>query len=160
MGLAATGLLFSGLATGMGVYGQIQQGKAAVAAAQYNQKLAEAEAKNKEVEFVEGSRRARTNQDRQMSAIRARLANSGVQTTTGSPLDIFGDTASAFQTSVSDAARAANMQAAAMRQKGVMGLWEAKQQKSASMYAAFGTGLSGFSNMAGQYSNLKYQGAL
>jgi hypothetical protein len=160
MGLAATGLLFSAVSTGVGMYSQMQQGKAASAVADYNAQLLAAEGKNKEAEFMQGVSRERTNQDRHLSAIHARLSTSGVQSDTGTALQIFGDTASAFQTSISDAARSTNMQLAANRQKQAMLRYEGATQKQASLFSAAGTGLQGFGQAASMYDTHKYNGTL
>lgn len=157
---AAIGLLFSAFSTGLAMYSQAQQGKAAAKTAQYNAQLLEAEGKNREKEFAQGVARERSNQDRHLSAIRARLAGSGVLTTTGTPLDIFGDTASAFQLSVSDAARSTHIQQEALRQKQAMLRYEGSAARQASFMSALGTGLRGFSALGTQYQTHRYQGSL
>jgi hypothetical protein len=138
----------------------MQQGKAAAAVSEYNAKLLEAEGKNKEAEFMQGATRERMNQDRHLSAIRTRLATSGVQSTTGTPLAIFGDTASAFQLGVSDAARSTNMQLAMLRQKQAMLRYEGRQAQQAGFLSALGTGLQGLGQASSMYSTHKYQGTL
>lgn len=160
MGLGAIGLLFSAFSTGLAMYGQSQQGKIADQVANYNAGLIDSEVANKDAEFAQGVARERLNQDRHFAAIRTQIASSGVQGTTGTPLNIVGDTASAFQTSVSDAARATAMQVAALRQKQTMLRYGGAAAQAASQYQALGTGLAGMGQLGSSYQSLSYQGAL
>ena len=158
MGFAAIGLLFSAFSTGLSTYSQMQQGKGADQVANYNASLIDSEVTNKNAEFMQGVARERSNQDRHLSTIRSQMASSGVQSTTGTPLNIVGDTASAFQTSISDAARATSMQVAAMRQRQVMLRYGGASAAAAGNISAAGSGLSGAASLANTYANDKYLG--
>jgi hypothetical protein len=160
MVLAAVGMLFSGISTALQVKSSLDQGKAAVATAKYNDRNAQAEARNNELEFMEATKRARINQRKQMSTLRSRLSTQGTRTDTGPALDILGETAGNFQLAISDAARATNMQASAIRQAGKMGIWEAKQVKKAATMQAIGTGIQGITSAVSAYGHNKYSGAI
>jgi hypothetical protein len=163
MVLAAVGMLFSGISTALQVKSSLDQGKAAVATAKYNDRNAQAEARNNELEFMEATKRARINQRKQMSTLRSRLSTQGTRTDTGPALDILGETAGNFQLAISDAARATNMQASAIRQAGKMGkmgIWEAKQVKKAATMQAIGTGIQGITSAVSAYGHNKFSGAI
>lgn len=158
MGLGAIGLIGGLASTGLQMYGQHQQGKAATQAAKYNNALAEMEARNLEMETAEGIKRERINHRAYLAELRNRTAASGVQTDTGTPLALMGEAAGRLEIGVADAARKANMQSASIQAKGRMGLWEAEQFKRANKLAMIGTGIQGVTNAIGQYRTGKYQG--
>lgn len=158
MGLGAIGLIGSVASTGLAIYGQAQQAKAQEAAAEYNNQLAQAEARNTEVESIEAIKRQRANNRSGMAEIRARLASSGLQADTGTPLSIVGEAAGRMEIDIADAARRAAMQAASLRAQGKMGLWEAEQASSASRLNMLATGIQGATSAFGMYQEQKYQG--
>lgn len=84
----------------MQAYGQYQQGQAAQKAAQYNAavseqnaKIAEQYARAAEDRGAEEARRKRIDTDRIISRQQAVLAAKGIDISSGTPLDIIGDTA-------------------------------------------------------------------
>ena len=158
MGMGAIGLVGTLASTGLQMYGQNQAAKAQVQAAKYNNKLAEAEARNREIETTVGIQRQRVNHRAALADLRNRAAFSGVQTTTGTPLLVAGEAAGRMEMQIQDASRSAAMQAASMRAQGQMGLWEAAQASSASKLNMLATGISGAANAFGQYRTGKYQG--
>jgi hypothetical protein len=159
MGLGAIGLIGSVASTGLAIYGQAQQAKAQEAAAEYNNQLALAEARNSEAETSEAIKRQRQNNRSGLAEIRARLASSGLQADTGTPLSIVGEAAGRMEVDIADAARRAAMQAASLRAQGKMGLWEADQASSASRLNMLATGIQGATSAFGMYQEQKYQGA-
>lgn len=174
MGAAGIGMLFTGVSSGLQVYSQLQAGNTATRVAKANNANAmveatnlEAEARNKETEFMEGVKRERMNQRRAMATIRAKLSTQGTRTDTGIADDILGETAGNFQLAISDAARATTMQsrsiyaaADTVRRQGQMGVWEAKQVKRASTLSALGTGISAVTQGVKTYGHNKYTGAI
>jgi hypothetical protein len=159
MGAAGIGLLFTGISSGLQVYSQMQAGKTAERVAKFNAENLEVEARNKESEFVEATKRARINQRRNIGTLRARLSTQGTRADTGTAPLIMGDYASAFELAIDDAARATNMEAASLRQAGKMAIWEGKQVKKASTMSAIGTSLSGVTSAVSAYGHNKYTGA-
>lgn len=159
MGLEIPALIALGAtaaSTGVAIYGQQQQAKSAEAAAKYNNQLAEAEARNKELEFAESANRARIQKRKQMAQIRTAMAAGGALTTEGTPLAILGDSSANLELSIADAARAANMQAASFRSQGRMGLWEAKQTRSAANIASIGSVFGGIGQAADSFHTFKF----
>jgi hypothetical protein len=135
------------VSTGVSIYGQQQQAKAATKAAEYNNILADQEAKNVELQNMEQLKRERIKNRRALADIRNRMAQNGVINTEGTSLAILGESSANFNLGIQDAARAANMQAASLRAQGQMGLWEADQgQKAANInsVAAVGEGVSNY----------------
>ncbi len=158
MGLGAVGL-FGGLAaTGLQLYGQHQQAKAEEQAAEYNNGLARAEARNRELETAEGVSRQRQRNASALSQLSANLARSGVRAASGSALDIYAEAAGRLEIDIADAARASAMEAESLRAKGRMGLWEADRMKAAARLGMFGTALQGVTSAFGQYREGSYHG--
>lgn len=151
-------LAATAISTGISVYGQHQQAKAAESAAEYNNQLAQQEAHNTELEAAEQIKRQREQNERQMGQIRAQLANNGTLSTEGTPLTILGESSANFELGIQDTVRQANLQAAAMRQQGAMGLWQSQQQKDAATLSAIGTGIQGVGTMMSQYDAAVYHG--
>ena len=150
----AIGLIGGLLSTSLQIYGTQQQGKASLAAANYNNALAEREATNFEAETAENIRRNRINNRRGLASLRVRLASSGTLATSGSTAAVLADAAGTLEIGIADAARAANLRAASIRQQGQMQLFNAKQQQKAASLQSFGLGLSGLTSAASTaYSN-------
>lgn len=163
MGLETATLLVAALGaqaagTGMQMYGQRQQGKAAMQAAEYNNRLLQAEARNKELETHEAIKRQRESNRSTLSSMRNQLASSGFVSDLGSSLLLQGETAGRMELAIQDAARSANMQATSLRAKGAMALWEGKQTKYASNLSAIATGIEGVGKMAQTAYTGKTQG--
>lgn len=158
MFLGLLGLFGSLASTGFSIFGQYQQAKAAEEAAEYNNKLARAEAANLEAETAEQIKRRRIENRAGLADLRTRLASSGVVTTTGTPLLLQGEAAGRLELQIADAARSASMQAASLRAKGRMGLWEADQMNSASRLSMLGTAIQGIGSAFGKYQSGSYLG--
>jgi hypothetical protein len=161
MGTGAEIFVYAALAatvasTGTAIYSQQQQAKTAENAAAYNNRLAANEAANRANEAAEASRRQRIENRRKLARIRSSLANSGTLTTTGTPLVILGESQSNMELGLADAKRRTDMQAAAMRAQGQMGLWEAGQMSSAARTQSIATGLQGASSLASGYTGAVY----
>lgn len=137
------------ISAGATAYSQIAAANAQSTAAKNNNKVAEQAARNQELEFAEASKRERISNRSKLAALQAEMANTGFVSTVGTPLLLMGEMAGRLELGVQDAARGANMQAAALRAKGQMGLFEAKVAKSALPYAVAGTVASGAAKVAG-----------
>jgi len=152
------GLLGTAVSTGFSIFAQNQQAEAAEAAADYNNLLARREADNLERETAEQIKRRRIQNRDALASLRTRLTASGVQTTTGSALLLQGEAAGRLELEIADAARAAAMQAASLRAKGQMALWEGEQAASSARLGMIGTAISGLGSAFGQYQEGSYQG--
>ena len=157
--LAYTAIAASVVGTGISIYSQQQQAKSQEAAADYNNDLAEQEARNAELEAAEQAKRQQITKRRELSRLRTDLIGQGTLTTTGSPLAILGESSATMDLSIADAARASHMQAASFRSQGRMGLWEASQARTAANLNSLATGISGIGSAASTGYSLNYQGA-
>ena len=128
-------------------------------AALANKQRADAEARNRELEAAEAIKRQRERDKREKSAIRARLAQGGTLTTSGTPLLILGEVAANQELAIQDAVRATNMQASSLRAEGTMGLWEADTTRAALTNKSIAAGIQGLSSAASGYTDASYNGA-
>ena len=153
MGVAI--LAFSALATlasaGVSIYGQQQAAKTQERAAEYNNQIAENEARHRELETAEQVKRQRLKDKREMATLRNNLAAGGTLTTEGTPLAILGESAAFMDLAIQDAVRESTIEAASIRAQGQMGLWNAKQARSAARISSIGTALGGISSAATAY---------
>lgn len=136
------------ISTGVTIYSQQQQAKAAEQTAIYNNKLAENEAQNRELEAAEQIKRERVAKRRKLATLRNKLANNGTLTTAGTPLAILAESNANAETGINDALRAANMDAASYYSAGAMELWTGKQQASATRTASIGTAVQAAGSLA------------
>ena len=134
-----TAAIATTVAAGASIYGQQQAASAASDAADYNDQLAQAEARNHQLETSEAIKRQRETNRQQLATLRNRLASSGVSASTGTPLAILGEGAGNFELAIQDAARQSAMEAAAIRAKGKMGLWDAKTTQAAANIGSVGS---------------------
>jgi len=158
--LAFASLATTLVSTGVAIYGQNQQAKSAVEAAKYNNQLAQAEATNLANESREAQTRERQQNRQQMARLRLSLGQQGTQNSSGTPLAIIGESQQNLSLGIADAARRTDMQTAALRARGQMGLWEADQFKRASKLQMIGTAIGGVSSAVQGYGQFKYTGAL
>ena len=158
--MAAIAAASSAAATGVSMYGQHQQAKGVKYAAKYNNKVAENEASNRQSEAREQGKRAQIRKRKKLAEIRNSLAGQGTLISSGTPLDILGESSANMQLQIADASRTANMQANSLRAKGQMGLWEAAQFSRASKIKMVGTGLEGISKLASSAVSAKYHGII
>ena len=157
---AIASIATTAIGTGVSIYSQNQQQKTTDRIAAHNNQLAENEARNRELESQEAIRRERRRKRAQMARVRNQLAAGGTLTTTGTPLAILGETASRIETGIADAYRRSNMDAASLRARGQMGLWEADQAAAGTNLAMAGTAIKGLSSAASAYSGAAYQGSV
>lgn len=156
--VTAIALATAAIGTGVSIYSQQQQAKSAERMAQYNNSLAEAEARNRELESQEAIRRQRIENRRRLAEMRNRFAGQGTVLTSGSPLAILGESAATMELSIADAARRTSIEAASLRSQGQMGLWDASQTRRAATLSSIATGLKGASSLGSAYSDAVYRG--
>jgi len=130
--LAVASLATAAVGTGVAVYGQAQQAKAANRAANYNAQVGEMNARQvsdtaaynakvleqqaiqKEMDGRENIRRKREENRRYLSTQRGRFATSGV-TNEGSPLLVMGETASLLEMDAQEINRTTQIESARIR---------------------------------------------
>lgn len=149
--IIAFAALSSLVSAGVSIYGQRQAAETQMRAAEYNNKLAENEARHRELETAEQVKRKRLQDKREMATLRNNLAATGTLTTEGTPLAILGESAAFMDLAIQDAVRASTIEAASLRAKGQMGLWEAGQASRAARIKSIGTAFEGFSNAVSAY---------
>lgn len=135
----------------LSMYGQHQASKAGEAAARANNDMMQAEARNHELETAEAIKRERQNNESMLSSLRNRMSGSGFLTTSGTPLLLEAETAGRMEIGIQDAARSARMNAASMRAKGQMGIWESKMNSRATKINMVATGLKGIGSAYSGY---------
>jgi len=149
--ILAFAALASLVSTGVSIYGQQQAAKTQERAAEYNNKIAENEARHRELETAEQVKRQRLQDKREMATMRNNLAATGTLTTEGTPLAILGESAAYMDLRIQDAVRESTIEAASIRAQGQMGLWNAKQARSAARISSIGTAFNGLANAATAY---------
>lgn len=166
MGLTLLGTIGS---TVMGAYGQMQQGEAAAQAAEYNAKvgemnatLAERRARDAIERGNEDERRKRAEVQQIMGRQKAAMAANGVDLTFGSPLDTIVDTAvlgeldaltirsNTYREAYEHEVDATNRRAGAQLNR-----MEGASALQAGRIGAAGTVLTGFGQVAKQWSSFK-----
>jgi len=145
------GAITSLIGTGVGVYGQVQQGRAEAQAAEYTQKqnviLSEDAMRRGEQEKEATRRKTAALEGRQ----RAVLAASNVDIGSGSPLAIMSDTATLGELDAQIIQGNAEREAAGYQANADMAGMRAKSAKSAASIGAFGTALSGIGTLADKW---------
>lgn len=143
--------------TGLSAAAQIQQGRLAEQQGEMARDLAEQRALQSQRETSERTRRMTTENQRRLSAMRARMAAGGT-TVSGSALDMLGESARRLQTKTSDAFYRGSMDARAERYSGEIAAFEGKQKKTAGALRGFGTLLEGVSAYGRQQQKWGYGG--
>ena len=128
--------------TGISIYGQQQQAKAAKATAEFNAKVDEIQAESTENERAENVKRLRQRNRRLMGTQRARLAKAGV-IDEGSPLDLMAETAGELELGILDANRAAEAKKTGLRQQAGITRMEGRNLARARTLQSVGTGIGG-----------------
>jgi hypothetical protein len=159
MFFGAIGLIGGLLSTGLAISGAKAQDKMQRQVAAHNARLAEMEASNREKETAEGIRRQTINDRSARASLLARAAASGSSTTSGSSLILLGRAAAAQSLAISDAARASSIQAASLRQRGAMELWQSKMNTINTKRQITGFAISGLAQAANTFSQNRYLGA-
>jgi hypothetical protein len=150
--MAFAALALTALSTATAVGSTIMQGRAADNAAKAQAKSIEAEQNNKQLEYIEQMNREREKSRRAISTIRARLAQSGTDTTAGTPLQILGESAANIETSFLDAARRQTILDQQMTGAAAMTRFQGKQARTSAMISAGGQLLGGAAQTGTQYS--------
>lgn len=155
MGTGAEILLFTSLAasaagTGVAVYGQRQQAKAAEATAKYNAQIQSNQALHERQVASENARRATAEMRRQLATVRAATAGRGLAMT-GTPLAILGDTATRLELEVLDLTSQADSRARALISRADMSLWEGRRQAGALRTSSIGSGFAGVASATSDY---------
>lgn len=159
MFFGAIGLIGGLLSTGLAISGAKAQDKMQRQVAKYNARLAEMEAHNRELETAESIRRQSINDRSARATLLTRAAASGSSTTSGSIPLIMGKAAAAQTLAINDAARAAAIQASALRQRGAMELWKSKVSSLNTRNQIRGLAIQGIAQAASTFAQNRQLGA-
>lgn len=158
--MAVAALAFSAVSSAVGIGSTLMQGAAANDAAKAQNKAIKAEQRNKQLEFIEQMSRERAKSKRALSTIRARLAQTGTETTSGTPLQILGESAGNLELSFQDAARQQFIQDQSLSSAAAMARFQGRQAKTASYLSAGGQLLQAAGNLGTGYGRSVSQGLL
>lgn len=159
MFFGAIGLIGGLLSTGLAISGASAQDKMQRQVAKHNARLAEMEANNREKETAESIRRQTINDRSARATLLTRAAASGTSTTSGSSLILLGRAAAAQSLAIADAARASSIQAAALRQRGAMEIWQSKVTSINAKRQMTGMAIQGIAGAVSTFSQNRYLGA-
>ena len=169
---AVTSLAATLAGTGMSVYGNVQSGRQAGAAAAYNAKLARREANLAEMRAQDAQRRGGLEEDRfrrQQSLLQGEqvsgLAAAGVELDSGAPLQILADTAEATELDARTIRYNAQLEAWGLRNQGEghaaqarLALAEGRNARNSAYLSAGSSLLSGLGTAGMQYALLSERG--
>lgn len=144
--------------TGISAYSSYQSGKAQNDMAKYNASLSERNAADEKVASAENARREREMSRRRISSIRAGMAGSGVNLSSGSYLDAIGQTATELELKTMDAINESRRRQDAYLNDAAMQRWQGKQAKTAGTIGAIGTLFGGLANSANNIYSMRYSG--
>jgi len=151
-------VIASVVAAGAAAYGAYQEGQAKQQAGRAEAQNAEMEASNRQQEGAEARERERTGNFRRMGTLRARLAQSGSLSETGTPLSVLGEHSANLELRIQDAARSSSIQAAGLRHQAAMARWEGDQAAKAGTIKAVATFASGLAQSGSSYTQGVNQG--
>lgn len=144
--------------TGVSMYGQYQQGKAADKVGKYNANMQEAKAESvaEQASFDARQRIKQHQQDVAKGIVSA--AGSGITTDSGSVLDWEGDMVGSLNTDLAAIEHNSELEQYGLKSGAVLSRAEGKAAKTASYYAMAGTALSGVGSIAGSWGTFKNAG--
>lgn len=154
------------VSTAVGAVGQVQSGQAAMAAAKYNNQVAQMNAQMSERKARDALERGKREEQKQrmetaalMGRQKAALSANNVDVTFGSPFELINDTAYLGEMDAriirTNAARESydyRVQAVNQRSQGQLALMEGRSQRTGSLLAAAGTLLGGAGQAYGKYA--------
>lgn len=147
--MAVGSLVATGVSTYMQYQGQREAARTAERVSDYNARLQENAAIQREMEAREQIRRSRLEGERFKGTQRVAIAKGGI-TTEGSPLEIMGQTAGELEMRALDSYRVAEAEKRHGFAQAGMTRWEGSQQAKMFRRQSTGTLLSGFANMSSQ----------
>lgn len=145
--LATAALITSAVAGGVNAYGQIQQGKAEKAAANYNSRIANLQADNERQKGLEAEAQHARKVQQLKAQQRAGMAANGIDLTSDTPMSIFEQTAEWGERDRQTIAHNTDMDVWGLRSGASLYKAQGKNAKTASYYGAGSTLLNTGSNV-------------
>lgn len=158
--LGAISLVTSLAGAGISAYSSYQQGKTQEAMAERNAKIADNAAANEAAAAAENSKRLRERNQRQLAAIRANMAGSGTQISTGSSLDTIGQAASELELQTMDFFRESQAKQTQYFNDAAVTRWEGEQARQAGTMGAIGSLIGGLSSAGESAYNFQRTGII
>lgn len=158
--LAFASIAASLAGAGISAYSMYQQGQAQEAMGQYNAKVAEQTATSEADTAQENAKRQREMNHRQLSAIRARMAGSGVSLSQGSSLDVLGAAASELELQTLDMFREGEAKQIAYANKAGIERWQGEQAATAGTIGAIGSLIGGVASTGQSMYSMRYTGTI
>lgn len=150
-------MIMSGVAGTAQAVGQLKQGNLAMENAKRDAKITLARNDSDAAATLESMRRRRRESNRQLSAIKARMMDSGVITTSGSSADFLETAGSRLELGILDEATQQSYRDRGARQTADGQLYQGEQAKTQSRFASVSTLLGTGAKVANQYGVLKEQ---
>lgn len=132
-------------------YGQREAGDQAQRQAEYNAKVSEAEAIQKQLETTENYRRLKTQAKSFSSRQKVQYAKGGVVSNTGSPLEVMSETVGLMELEAQEMARQGRAQVSRLKTGAKLTRLEGINQRDAAYAQSNATLFSGAVNAAGSY---------
>lgn len=151
--LALGSLITTAIGTGVGIYGSVQQGKAAQDKADYDAQVKRNQAEMLRKDATQNRMRMREDNQRRLARLRATYARSGIMSDAGTPLDVYSATASKLELRIADYSSNIQRKAAALEQGADLDEWSGGNLRTAGNINALSTGLSGASSFGGDAFN-------
>lgn len=145
---------------GISAYSMYQQGQAQEAMGQYNSKVAEQAATSEADTAQENAKRQREMNHRQISAIRAKMAGSGISQSQGSSLDVLGAAASELELQTLDLFREGEAKQVAYHNQAGMDRWQGSQAAQAGTIGAIGSLIGGVAQTGQSLYSMRYTGTI
>jgi hypothetical protein len=158
--LAFASIAASLAGAGISAYSMYQQGQAQQDMAEYNAKVAENQAKHEADVSRENATRQREMNRRQISAIRARMAGSGVSLSQGSSLDVIGAAASELELATLDLFREGEARQVTYRNQAGIERWQGEQAATAGKIGAIGSLIGGVASTGQSLYSMRYTGTI
>jgi len=156
--LAIVSLAITAVGTGVSAYSSYQSGKAQQRINEYNAKVNEQDAANRERDgrMLANAQRARS--QKILATQRTLYAKGGVVGETGSPLMVMAEQAGQLEMAALDVGRTANAEAGRLKTQAVLDRMSGKAARQAGTLNAVGTVLSGAGSVGMGYANFKKTG--
>ncbi len=157
-GLMVAGTAASVAGSGMQMYGQYQQGKAAESAANYNARMKELAAESVNDQTSHEVRQRNDKLQKQIALGRVSAASSGIDLSSGSVLDWEGDMQTDANTDMAVIRHNAELQKFGLRSGAALDRANAGNSMNAAYWGMGTTALSGTGRIAGDWADFKLAG--
>jgi hypothetical protein len=146
--LAITSIAATAIGTGVSVAGGMAQRDAIRKQAAYNAKLQKQQAALTREDSRENRARMREDKRRKLARLQAYYAGMGIESTSGTPLKLYGETASKLELAVADRATSDERRAQALESGAALTTWSGENRARAAGLSTVGSAISGVGSLA------------